>query len=157
MVQKPKIQYIGQFYVHGSEARELAQEKAQKKARTSLPLERLRKIEKITVDPVACVAILVAVVMLATMLVGALQIRNDWADYRAAANYAASLRAQKAQLTRDYRSGYNLDEIRSKALGLGLVPVSEAASMTVRVTLPEPEAELTWQEEVKMFWDGLWA
>ena len=39
MIQKPKIQYIGQFYTHGSEARklELEQEQQKRKAKTKLP------------------------------------------------------------------------------------------------------------------------
>ena len=45
MVQKPKIQYIGQFYVHGSEAKKLELLEQKKKARTKLPLARLQQIE----------------------------------------------------------------------------------------------------------------
>ncbi len=156
MAQKAKIQYIGQFYVHGSEARQLEQQE-RRKARTSLPLERLQKIEKIYLDPVAAVAMVVAVVLLVTMLVGTLQIYSDWADYRAAASYTASLREKKADLSRDYRESYDLEEIRSKAMGLGLVPASEVSVISVNVTMPEPEAQITWQEELKWFWDGLWA
>ena len=40
MVQKPKIQYVGQFYVHGSEARKLELQQEKKKAKTSLPAVR---------------------------------------------------------------------------------------------------------------------
>ena len=74
MVQKPKIQYIGQFYVHGSEARALEQQEQKKKAKTKLPLARLERIEKIYVDPVALAGIAVAVVMLAVMVLGAVQL-----------------------------------------------------------------------------------
>ena len=44
MSQKPKIQYVGQFYIHGSEARQLELQEKRKQARSKLPLERLRKL-----------------------------------------------------------------------------------------------------------------
>ena len=57
MAQKPKIQYIGQFYVHGSEARALALEEERKQAKARRPLARLQQVELIYVDPVAVVSI----------------------------------------------------------------------------------------------------
>ena len=59
MVRKPDIQYVGQFYVYGSEAKQLAQQTEKKKARTRLPLERLQNIQKVYVDPVALVGMVV--------------------------------------------------------------------------------------------------
>ena len=47
MNQKPKIQYIGQFYVHGSEARALELQEQKKQAKTRLPLAKLEPIEKV--------------------------------------------------------------------------------------------------------------
>ena len=47
MNQKPKIQYVGQFYVHGSEARALQLQEEKRQAKTKLPLARIQKIEKI--------------------------------------------------------------------------------------------------------------
>ena len=51
MNQKPKIQYVGQFYVHGSEARQLQLQEQKRQAKTKLPHARVQKIEKIYVDP----------------------------------------------------------------------------------------------------------
>ena len=48
MIHKPEIQYIGQFYVYGSEARQL-EHKKQRKPKTKLPMARVRKVEKISV------------------------------------------------------------------------------------------------------------
>ena len=74
MNQKPKIQYIGQFYVYGSEARALEQQNQTRKPKTTLPVEKLAKIQKIYVDPVALIAIVVSVFMLATMIAGVRQL-----------------------------------------------------------------------------------
>lgn len=157
MIQKPEIQYVGQFYVYGSEAQKLEVKKERKKAKTRLPLARLEKIEKIYVDPVALVSIAVAIVMLAVMIVGVLQIRDDWAEYEAMSRYVSQLNRENAQLSRDYRESFDLEEIQSKALGLGLVPESDVERISITVTVPEPEPERTWIDDLIWFWEGLFA
>ena len=156
MSQKPKIQYVGQFYIHGSEARQLElQEK--KKAKSKLPLERLRKMEVIYLDPVAIFGIVTALVMLTVMILGVLQIRDDWEEYRVMSNYVSRLNSENAEMWADYRSQYDLEDIRVKAQALGMVPKSELEVRTVYVTIPQPEPEMTWLEEIQWFLSGLLA
>ena len=156
MSQKPKIQYVGQFYIHGSEARQLElQEK--KKAKSKLPLERLRKMEVIYLDPVAIFGIVTALVMLTVMILGVLQIRDDWEEYRVMSNYVSRLNSENAQMQADYRSQYDLEDIRVKAQAMGMVPKSELEVRTVYVTIPQPESEMTWLEEIQWFLSGLFA
>ena len=156
MSQKPKIQYVGQFYIHGSEARQLElQEK--KKAKSKLPLERLRKMEVIYLDPVAIFGIVTALVMLTVMILGVLQIRDDWEEYRVMSNYVSRLNSENAEMWADYRSQYDLEDIRVKAQALGMVPKSELEVRTVYVTIPQPEPEMTWLEEIQWFLSGLFA
>lgn len=156
MSQKPKIQYVGQFYIHGSEARQLElQEK--KKAKSKLPLERLRKVEVIYLDPVAIFGIVTALVMLTVMILGVLQIRDDWEEYRVMSNYVSRLNSENAEMWADYRSQYDLEDIRAKAQALGMVPKSELEVRTVYVTIPQPEPEMTWLDEIQWFLCGLFA
>lgn len=156
MSQKPKIQYVGQFYIHGSEARQLElQEK--KKAKSKLPLERLRKMEVIYLDPVAIFGIVTALVMLTVMILGVLQIRDDWEEYRVMSNYVSRLNSENAEMWADYRSQYDLEDIRVKAQAMGMVPKSELEVRTVYVTIPQPEPEMTWLEEIQWFLSGLFA
>ncbi len=157
MSQKPKIQYVGQFYIHGSEARQLELQEKRKQAKSQLPLERLRKMEVIYLDPVAIFGIVTALVMLAVMVVGVLQIRDDWTEYKTMSNYVSRLNMENAELKADYRSQYDLEDIRIKAEALGMVPRSELEVRTVYVTLPTPEPEMTWLEEVQWFLAGLFA
>ena len=157
MSQKPKIQYVGQFYIHGSEARQLELQEKKKQAKSKLPLERLRKVEVIYLDPVAIFGIVTALVLLAVMTVGVLQIRDDWQDYRTMSNYVSRLNSENAELQADYRSKYDLEDIRAKAEALGMVPRSELEVKTVYVTIPEPEPEMTWLEELQWFLTGLFA
>ena len=140
MTEKPKIQYIGQFYVPGSEAQVLAPKKKKKKAKTKLPIAKQEQVKAIYIDPVALIGITVAVVMLAVMVVGALQLRSDWAQYEQMSNYVSRLNQNNAELERTYRDGYDLEDIRDKALALGMVPVEEVPSRTITVTMLPAEA-----------------
>ncbi len=157
MNQKPKIQYVGQFYIHGSEARQLELQEKKKQAKSKLPLERLRKVEVIYLDPVAIFGIVTALVLLAVMTVGVLQIRDDWKDYQTMSNYVSRLNSENAELKADYRSQYDLEDIRVKAEALGMVPKSQLEVRTVYVTIPQPEPERTWLEEIQWFLSGLFA
>ena len=157
MNQKPKIQYVGQFYVHGSEARQLQPQEEKRQVKTKLPLARIQTIEKVYVDPVALVGILVSVVMLVTMVLGAVQIKRDWDQYEQVSAYVSELKRENARMSHAYRASYDLADIESKALAMGLVPKSELQTMTVTVTVPEPEVELTRSQEIKLFLEGLFA
>ena len=157
MSQKPKIQYVCQFYIHGSEARQLELQEKKKRAKSKLPLERLRKVEVVYLDPVAIFGIVTALVMLTVMILGVLQIRDDWEEYRVMSNYVSRLNSENAQLQADYRSQYDLEDIRVKAQALGMVPKSELEVRTVYVTIPQPEPEMTWLEEIQWFLSGLFA
>jgi len=157
MAYKPEIQYVGQFYVYGSEAKQLETQEKAKKAKTRLPLAKLEKIEQVYVDPVALVGIAVAVVMLVAMIMGFLQIRAAWAEYEVMSDYLADLKYQCAEKEAQYRSHeeFDLVSIEQKALAMGMVPKDQATVRTLSVTIPEPEPEMTWIDEVKWFLDGL--
>ena len=157
MNQKPKIQYVGQFYIHGSEARQLELQEKKKRAKSKLPMERLHKAEVIYLDPVAIFGITVALIMLAVMIVGAVRIHADWQEYRVMSDYVSRLNSENAQLQADYRSQYDLEDIRVKAAALGMVSKSELEKRTVYVTVPQPEPEMTWLEEIQWFLNGLFA
>lgn len=157
MNQKPKIQYVGQFYVHGSEARQLQQQEQKRQAKTKLPHARVQAIEKIYVDPVALVGIAVAVVMLVTMVLGAVQIKRDWDQYEHVSAYVSELKRENARMSHAYHASYDLEDIKSKALAMGMVPKNELQTMAVTVTVPEQEVELTRMEEIKLFLEGLFA
>ena len=157
VTQKPKIQYVGMFYVHGSEAKKLQEEQRRKEARTKLPLERLRKMEAIYIDPVALISIAVAVLMLVTMVYGVLRITRDWAEYRQMSAYVSELNLENAHLAKEYRDNIDLEDVYTKATALGMIPVEEIPTRTITVSVPEVPAEPTWTERVMVFFTGLFA
>lgn len=154
-IQKPKIQYVGQFYIHGSEARKL--ETQRRKPKTRLPVAGLARSKKLSVEPVSLVGIVLAVVLMVAMVAGLFQLKSSWDAYQTMDEYLSSLNRQNAELSAQYREGYDLEEIRSKAVGLGLVPEEDVEAMTVYVTVPEPEKEETWIEYLVWFFKGLFA
>ena len=157
MAQKPEIQYIGQFYVHGSEAKELARQNEQKKVKTELPQHRFERVRKVHVDLLAICSLVMAAVLLVTMVVGTLSLQTAWQELGKAEQYVFELQTKNAVLASEYRSGYDLEEVRSAALALGMIPVSEAQSMQLHVTVPEQVPEMTWVEELVWFMEGLFA
>ena len=155
MERKPDIQYIGQFYIHGSEARELARKEQEKRAKTMLPALRQQRVQKVYIDPVALLGITVAVIMLAVMVIGAVSIHNAWTQNVQMEAYLQTLRQDNAVLEESYRAGYDLEDIRQKAIALGMIPIDEAQTIDVLVTVPVAEKEPTWWDDVVWFVDGL--
>ena len=60
-----------------------------------------------------------------------------------------------AELERTYRDGYDLEDIRDKALALGMVPVEEVPSRTITVTRSQPKPERTLWDDIVWFFGGL--
>lgn len=157
MTRKPEIQYIGQFYVHGSEARALELQEKKKQPRTILPIAKLEKIEKLYVDPVALIAICVAAFMLVTMVLGMVQIYHDWQEYRQISDRVETLRIANHEKTEAYRASHDLKDIKVKAMAMGMIPKAEAQHMTIHLNRSFPEPEMTFLDEVKWFVSGLFA
>lgn len=157
MANKPEIQYVGQFYIYGSEARELAKKKEQKKANTKLPLHRFERVRKIHVDVLALTSLVTAGILLVAMVMGALSLQSAWQELEIAQQYVYELQDTNRVLTAQYRSSYNLEEIRSAALALGMVPLDDSQVRKLKVTMPVPEPEPTLLEDILWFWNGLFA
>ena len=157
MAQKPDIQYITQFYVHGSEARVLEFKPARKRSRTVLPKATPEKKLKLYVDPVAVFGIAVAVVMLVLMVVGVVQYLGVCEEHRMMTDYVVSLQNDHVQLREQYEAGYDLADIETKALALGMIPRSQAEVVFIDPVMPVAEAEPTWWENLCWYFEGLFA
>ena len=153
---KPEIQYVGQFYVYGSEAQAVA---VKRRPQFQLPKPKLEleKIEKIYVDPVALIGLAVALVMLVCMVVGACQIHSSWQEYKQMSHYLSVLQQENARLEHNYHISYDMAEVEAKALAMGMVSVDQIPAMSVRVTVPAPEVEETAWDEFVWFVKGLFA
>ncbi len=154
MIQKPEIQYIGQFYIPGSEAPELAEKK---KSKAKLPKPHREKVKKIYVDPIALGGMAVAAVMLVLLVVGAFQLHRSWEEYNSMSATLSEVRRENAQITHKYRTDLDLDAVQKAAKGMGMIPQEEAETANVWVSVPQRPPESSLWDEIMWFLTGLFA
>ena len=151
MDQKPVIQYVGQFYVYGSEVK--APKKKQQSAKVFLPKKpKTGKERRIYVDPVAMGGIVLAVAVLVALVVGAVQLTASMNQYNQEMETLTELKRENAKLEHAYRTALDLDTVQEKAEAMGMIPAEEAEKMTVRVSVQE---EPTAWENFLWFLSGL--
>lgn len=146
MARKPDIQYV-RYYTDGSAARQLEILSPQK-TKTTYPRTRRKKGYVIYVDPLAVAGILLAVMMLISMLVGSVQLvmaRQQLSDTKA---YVTTLRQSNEQLRKAYDASYDLEEVEKSALAIGMIPASQAQTISIEVEREQIVEEVT-------FWDRL--
>ncbi len=157
MVQKPDIQYVTQFYSYGSEAKVLELKPAVKKKKFTLPKALPDMKIRIAVDPVAWAGILIAVVMVVLMAVSVQSYLDVCAEYEAMSDYVIELQNFNVEKQLEYATMYDLEDVKEKALALGMIPMEEAEIITISPVIPEPQPEETWWENISWFMKGLFA
>ena len=159
MAKKPDIQYITQFYVPGSEAQviEFKPEKKKRRAKTVLPKAVPQKKIRLKVDSASLCGIVVAAVMMILMVVGVFQYLGVCAEHREMSDKVILLQNENVRLQEEYKSGYDLEEIRIMAEAMGMVPAQELKTVPINVVVPAPEPEPTWWENICWFFEGLFA
>ena len=151
MNQKPEIQYVSRFYVHGSAVPEPVEEKKKEKK----PKVRQARVHKIYIDPVATCGLLVAVVMLVVLVLGAMSLEEQWQEHYAMQETLSALKRENADLAHHFRLGYSLTEVEKVAAALGLVPIEELQTISVRISIPETEPKPTLWDDIVWFFDCL--
>ncbi len=68
MERKPDIQYVHQFYIHGSEAKVLELKPAKRQQKTKLPQALPQKVTQVRLDILSLCGIVVAVSLLMSYL-----------------------------------------------------------------------------------------
>ena len=157
MAAKPEIQYVGQFYVYGSEAKKLEPKRQEKKKNTVLEQPKTEQTRVISVDPVALIGLVVATAMLICLAVCAVQISETWQEYEAVSNYMAQLMMENASLKHEYVNSYDIAEVEATALALGMIPATEAQTIILPVQIPTAEPGPSFWDELEWFVQGLFA
>ena len=151
MAQKPEIQYVGQFYVYGSEA------PAPKKqeARVLIPRKRKEKVHKVYIDLVALAGIASAVVLLTALIMGGIRLNTMWQEHHLMESYVSHLKLNNATLEHNYKISYKLEDVEKAAADLGLVPESEVETRFIRVTVPPKKEKWSVFDNIRWFFQGL--
>ena len=126
------------------------------------PLPEPKEEQKvlISVDPVAIMGFVVAVSMLILMAIGIMQLNNARREVTTLERYVAHLTAENHTLEQSYQAGYELDDIRQKALDMGMVPAEEIPQKQIYITIPPVqtvEEPITEWEQITAFLTGLFA
>jgi hypothetical protein len=72
-------------------------------------------------------------------------------------NYVYALREDNVLMQHQYNAGYDLEQIESTAKALGMIPVSEAQTISIHVELPPVQEEPGIFDNVVWFLSGLFA
>jgi hypothetical protein len=73
------------------------------------------------------------------------------------ATYVSYLNRENAELEMEYREGYDLEDIRTKALALGLVPGDQLQIRTVTVTMPVEEPQPSRIDQIRQYFEDMFA
>ena len=159
MAQKPykhNIEYIQKFYSYGSEAKVVEFKPVYREPeKPKLPKREKDPVTTICIDPIAFCGIMVAVVMLLVMIAGVIQYGVVCQDHAVMTNYVNELREDEVLLRHQYTAGYDLAEVEETARALGMIPVSEAQTISVHVKVPQRQEDPGFFENVMWFLSGL--
>ena len=156
MAQSVDVRYV-QFYTHGSAAKRIAP--AAIPLISALPKPKKRKIQRIYVDPVATLGIVVAVCMLIMMAVGVSQLRVEQQKTAQMMSYVEQLQQENASLQAEYLAECNMEEVEKTALALGMIPLEDAIYTPIEVEIPaldSTQQASIWQR-IGTFLTGLFA
>jgi hypothetical protein len=153
MARQFDVQYVS-FYTEGSAARKVAPVSPWKEAK----IHKARRNPKIVlhIDPVAIMGMATAAVMLVMMIVGVVQLRQTQQQVAVMEAYVDTLREENTTLMSNYQKGYNLEDVETMALALGMVPNTEVRTVHMDVPVVEVEEPSSW-EQVWIFLTGLFA
>lgn len=158
MAQRPDVEYI-RLYTNGSAALKLESVQDPRYVSTDTPAcPYKRKRKKIYVDPVAIGSILLAVCMLVAVFSGFARLKQAREQVAVMEAYVQTLQAEHAVLTRRYKSGYDLEEIRLTALALDMIPAEQAPCVMLQIPQEqEPVAQMSFWDRVGTFFASLFA
>lgn len=157
MTLQPDILYVPYCY-DGTAARKAEPRRApvQQVQRTQVNRRR-RKKTVVRIDPVAVLATAVACIMLVCMAVGMMrlsEVDEKTAQYE---TYLNQLQTENVVLQEQYHANYDTEDVRQKALAMGMVPREQIPQVTLQVEAPAQEENPGFWEQVGTFLAGLFA
>ncbi len=154
MAQRVDVQYV-QYYTPDSTARRVMP--AVSTYFRPLPEAKKRKVQRICVDPVALLGIVVATAMMLMMAVGVSQLRVEQEKSAVMEEYVQRLEIRNSQLEAEYAASCDLEAVEKTALALGMIPAENAARTTITVEPAQTQTEVTLWSRIGTFLTGLFA
>jgi len=160
MAQKPykyKIEYIQKFYSYGSEAKAIEFQPVKEPEQPRPPKREKKNVTTICIDPIAFCGMMVAIVMLLVLVAGMVQYSVIREDHAVMENYVNELRGERVLQQYKYNAGYELEDVASTAKALGMIPISEAQTLSIQVQVPPVPEEPGFFDNLIWFLSGLFA
>ena len=161
MAQKPykhNIEYIQRYYSFGSEAKVIEfQPVNPEPEKPAVPKRKKEPVTTVCIDPVAFCSIMVAVVMVLVVLASVIQYGVISRDHMVMENYVNELREEKVLQQHQYNAKCDLTKIETTARALGMIPVSEAQTVSFRVDVPVRQEDPGFWDNLIWFFSGLFA
>ena len=154
MARKPDIQYV-RYCTDGSAARKL--EVSAPKAAPKRPRTKRKKHILVHIDPAAVLGIMMAAVMIVLMVAGCVSLNSSRREVAVMEQQVAQLRKENAALQEEYITGFDPDQVKQTALGLGMVPQEEVERVTIHVPASQEPAEPDGWDKLTSFLTGLFA
>lgn len=146
MAKRDEIQYV-RYYAYGSTAVKTQPDSRRLVENEVQPVPEAESIP-VHFSPVAVFGAAVAVVMLVLVLVGFVQLNRLNTDIQNMELYISNLKSENYALNKEYQAGYDLEEIKTAAEAMGLVPVEQVRHVTVHIPEPEVVVELPWYQQI---------
>ncbi len=155
MAPRVDVQYV-KYYTSGSAARRVMPVSVFPAG--ILPKIKKHKVQRIYVDPVAALGIVVAVCMLIMMSVGISRLSIQQEKTAQMAEYVAQLQEENRALQDQYAAECDMEAVEKTALALGMIPREQAEHISIQVELPAEEMQQVslWQR-IGTFLTGLFA
>ena len=153
MVYNP-VEYV-RYTTYGNTARKIVQTPVAPKVVLPKLIKQKRKV--IYVDPISLLSIAVALCMVLTMTIGIIQfaaVRNEAVQMEA---YVSQLSSRNAELTEEYQSGYDIEQIEQSARALGMVSRDEVQTVAIQVSVPQVEETVTLWDRFGTFLTSFFA
>ena len=154
MARYPSVQYVN-LYTVGSAARKL--EVAAPAPKVRRPKAKRSKKIILYVDPVACLGIVTAAIMLVVMCVSFIGLQKTQQEAATMARYVQELRLENENLRAEFEAGYNLEQVERTAKALGMVSQEQVKHVTLQVGQPEDTRALGIWAKFCAFVSGLFA
>lgn len=146
MAKRDEIQYV-RYYAYGSTAVKAQPGQRRRTEAENRPVPKAASTP-ILFSPVAVFGAAVAVVMLVLVLVGFVQLNRLNNEIQTMELYMSSLKSENYALNKEYQAGFDLDEIRTAAEAMGLVPIDQVEHVTIHIPEPEVVEELSWYQKL---------
>ena len=154
MARRPDVQYV-RYYTDGSAARQLEPKTPRKKRQ--LPKVKQQPRQTLYIQPMAIAGVLLSVVMLVMMITGSVELYHAQQEKQAMEEYVLQLNKENIIKRAEYEESLDLETIEKSALALGMIPESEAKTITISIPVPEIVEEPGFWEKTVLFLEGLFA